>query len=395
MAGAMGERTPGQGCWEGVHVVAGLLARVVVPAAGQHLRHLLAALADSSTPWLLPLPSLSALARLDFGYVVYPFATGLGKKKLADFVRRRRWARTRVPLEVPECASVGASASPCKAEPASLQEAMASGSVTGEVETVIEGMLEEVEATVAAPAPAEATPPAEAGAEVGPPAEAAAEVGPLAEAVGEVGPPAEAVAEVGPSAEAVSEVGPEAEEAGKNGSELLQLLLAELQAREGLEVEPSSPSSISKLSSLPTADSLPAVTPPPAEVEPPAAWLPETAAAVADSSHLDAGHFGPSRMLDPRHIDGGQQQHVRSAVADSLPHTTMEAAAATATPECSPAAEDVACVATLTGCTHTADMPITNEGVNGEMELEGGGSSSRDDPAVLLSLGGLPVVPKF
>ena len=365
MAGAMGERTPGQGCWEGVQVVAGLLARVVVPAAGQHLRHLLAALADSSTPWLLPLPSLSALARLDFGYVVYPFATGLGKKKLADFVRRRRWARTRVPLEVPECASVGASASPCKAEPASLQEAMASGSVTGEVETVIEGMLEEVEATVAAPAPAEATPPAEAGAEVGPPAEA------------------------------VAEVGPEAEEAGKNGSELLQLLLAELQAREGLEVEPSSPSSISKLSSLPTADSLPAVTPPPAEVEPPAAWLPETAAAVADSSHLDAGHFGPSRMLDPRHIDGGQQQHVRSAVADSLPHTTMEAAAATATPECSPAAEDVACVATLTGCTHTADMPITNEGVNGEMELEGGGSSSRDDPAVLLSLGGLPVVPKF
>ena len=40
--------------------------------------------------------------RLDFGYVVHPFAPGNGKKKLSDFVRRRRWVRTRVPTDVYE-----------------------------------------------------------------------------------------------------------------------------------------------------------------------------------------------------------------------------------------------------------------------------------------------------
>ncbi len=37
---------------------------------------------------------------LDFAWVVYPFVPGTGRKKMADFVRRRRWLRTRVPLLV-------------------------------------------------------------------------------------------------------------------------------------------------------------------------------------------------------------------------------------------------------------------------------------------------------
>jgi len=35
---------------------------------------------------------------IDFPWVTYPFAPGTGKKHLADFVRRRRWLRTRVPV---------------------------------------------------------------------------------------------------------------------------------------------------------------------------------------------------------------------------------------------------------------------------------------------------------
>ncbi|KDD76764.1 hypothetical protein H632_c113p0, partial [Helicosporidium sp. ATCC 50920] len=35
---------------------------------------------------------------LDFGRVAHPFAPGAGLKSVADFVRRRRWIRTRVPL---------------------------------------------------------------------------------------------------------------------------------------------------------------------------------------------------------------------------------------------------------------------------------------------------------
>jgi Integral peroxisomal membrane peroxin len=35
---------------------------------------------------------------LDFPWVLYPFIPGTGRKKIADFVRRRRWLRTRVPL---------------------------------------------------------------------------------------------------------------------------------------------------------------------------------------------------------------------------------------------------------------------------------------------------------
>ena len=37
---------------------------------------------------------------LDFPWVVYPFVPGTGRKKMADFVRRRRWLRTRVPIFV-------------------------------------------------------------------------------------------------------------------------------------------------------------------------------------------------------------------------------------------------------------------------------------------------------
>jgi len=35
---------------------------------------------------------------LDFNWVLYPFIPGTGRKKMADFVRRRRWLRTRVPI---------------------------------------------------------------------------------------------------------------------------------------------------------------------------------------------------------------------------------------------------------------------------------------------------------
>jgi hypothetical protein len=35
---------------------------------------------------------------LDFPWVLYPFIPGTGRKKMADFVRRRRWLRTRVPI---------------------------------------------------------------------------------------------------------------------------------------------------------------------------------------------------------------------------------------------------------------------------------------------------------
>ena len=36
---------------------------------------------------------------MDFPNVKYPFPPGSGRKKLADFVRRRRWLRTRIPIE--------------------------------------------------------------------------------------------------------------------------------------------------------------------------------------------------------------------------------------------------------------------------------------------------------
>jgi hypothetical protein len=42
----------------------------------------------------------ACIAGLDFGYVRHPFQPNSGKKKMADFVRRRRWIRTRVPLEL-------------------------------------------------------------------------------------------------------------------------------------------------------------------------------------------------------------------------------------------------------------------------------------------------------
>lgn len=43
---------------------------------------------------------LSPRAGLDFGYVKHPFQPNSGRKKMSDFVRRRRWIRTRVPLEL-------------------------------------------------------------------------------------------------------------------------------------------------------------------------------------------------------------------------------------------------------------------------------------------------------
>eukprot|EP00887_Chlorella_sp_A99_P003923 scaffold11.g3923.t1 len=54
---------------------------------------------------------------LDFGYVMYPFAPGSGKKKISDFVRRRRWIRTRVPAELYD--QLGAAASAAESESAS------------------------------------------------------------------------------------------------------------------------------------------------------------------------------------------------------------------------------------------------------------------------------------
>jgi hypothetical protein len=50
----------------------------------------------------LPSPHFSGVssAGLDFGFVRHPFQPNSGKKKISDFVRRRRWIRTRVPQEL-------------------------------------------------------------------------------------------------------------------------------------------------------------------------------------------------------------------------------------------------------------------------------------------------------
>ncbi|KAL4443861.1 hypothetical protein ABPG75_011598 [Micractinium tetrahymenae] len=83
---------------------------------------------------------------LDFGYVRHPFQPNSGKKKMSDFVRRRRWIRTRVPLAL-------------AAQPRAT--AIAKDSASWEAEAVAaEALAAEADAAEAAAAAAEAGAPA-------------------------------------------------------------------------------------------------------------------------------------------------------------------------------------------------------------------------------------------
>lgn len=146
---------------------------------------------------------LSASVGLDFGYVKHPFQPNSGKKKMSDFVRRRRWIRTRVPLALasqPRATAIAKDSTSWEAEAVAAEPgaAMAAGEpAAAEVQTgaaapalpAVEGQdtfeSAAAEATLAAPdelrneAPTAATAQDEAAAEpleaaAGPPAGQAA-----------------------------------------------------------------------------------------------------------------------------------------------------------------------------------------------------------------------------
>jgi hypothetical protein len=109
---------------------------------------------------LLPLST----AGLDFAYVRHPFQQHSGKKKMSDFVRRRRWIRTRVPLALAAQRrstaiaqdrfswSEGAEVAPTAAQLAAVAAAAAlenagdlgAGDVAREVHTVVESIFAQV-----------------------------------------------------------------------------------------------------------------------------------------------------------------------------------------------------------------------------------------------------------
>lgn len=71
---------------------------------------------------------------LDFPWVLYPFIPGTGRKKIADFVRRRRWLRTRVPILIEvegEVEAVMAEAGADAAAAAACNEGEISSSAVG------------------------------------------------------------------------------------------------------------------------------------------------------------------------------------------------------------------------------------------------------------------------
>jgi hypothetical protein len=77
---------------------------------------------------------------LDFPWVLYPFIPGTGRKKMADFVRRRRWLRTRVPILIEvenEVKAVIANAAACDDAEASLSAVGFEGEETQENEDEI------------------------------------------------------------------------------------------------------------------------------------------------------------------------------------------------------------------------------------------------------------------
>ncbi|PSC69312.1 hypothetical protein C2E20_7167 [Micractinium conductrix] len=119
---------------------------------------------------------------LDFSYVRHPFQPGSGKKKMSDFVRRRRWLRTRVPLELAapritaiaadttswsvaeEAAARGAAAG--AAEEAAVAAAVATAAVAAEVGVTAPGeapLMAGLAAAAAAAAAAAEDKPAAAG----------------------------------------------------------------------------------------------------------------------------------------------------------------------------------------------------------------------------------------
>ncbi|KAL4855216.1 hypothetical protein ACK3TF_004204 [Chlorella vulgaris] len=101
---------------------------------------------------------------LDFAYVRHPFQQHSGKKKMSDFVRRRRWIRTRVPLALAAQRrstaiaqdrfswSEGAEVAPTAAQLAAVAAAAAlenagdlgAGDVAREVHTVVESIFAQV-----------------------------------------------------------------------------------------------------------------------------------------------------------------------------------------------------------------------------------------------------------
>ena len=133
-------------------------------------------------PHTAPRPPFFPPTGLDFSYVRHPFQPGSGKKKMSDFVRRRRWLRTRVPLELAapritaiaadttswsvaeEAAARGAAAG--AAEEAAVAAAVATAAVAAEVGVTAPGeapLMAGLAAAAAAAAAAAEDKPAAAG----------------------------------------------------------------------------------------------------------------------------------------------------------------------------------------------------------------------------------------